>query len=178
VVNISARQLQEPDFVETVADAIRSSGIRPDRLTLEITESALMADLDQSAATLHRLRGLGVRLAIDDFGTGYSSLSYLERLPVEVLKIDRSFNAAIGHCVCRCWCAHRRLGQTLHGGARRDRDCRAPRLRAIDCRLGQASTSPRPARRPGDRVARRGWPVANRLTSSSSTDECHGSALS
>jgi diguanylate cyclase (GGDEF)-like protein/PAS domain S-box-containing protein len=141
-VNLSARQLQEPDFVETVAAAIRANGIRPDRLTLEITESALMADLDQSAATLHRLRALGVRLAIDDFGTGYSSLSYLERLPVEVLKIDRSFTAAIGHgrdvpVLVRSIV---KLGQTLHMEVLAEGIETAEqlaRLRAIDCRLGQ-----------------------------------------
>ena len=141
-VNLSARQLQEPDFVETVADALRSSGIQPDRLTLEITESALMADVDQSAATLHRLRALGVRLAIDDFGTGYSSLSYLERLPVEVLKIDRSFTAAIGHgrdvpVLVRSIV---KLGQTLHMEVLAEGIETAEqlaRLRAIDCRLGQ-----------------------------------------
>ncbi len=141
-VNLSARQLQEPDFVETIAGALASSGIRPDRLTLEITESALMADLDQSAATLHRLRALGVRLAIDDFGTGYSSLSYLERLPVEVLKMDRSFTAAIGHgrdvpVLVRSIV---KLGQTLHMEVLAEGIETAEqlaRLRAIDCRLGQ-----------------------------------------
>jgi len=141
-VNLSARQLQETDFVDGVAAALRTSGIRPDRLTLEITESALMTDLDQSAATLHRLRGLGVRLAIDDFGTGYSSLSYLERLPVEVLKIDRSFTAAIGHgrdvpVLVRSIV---QLGQTLHMEVLAEGIETAEqlaRLRAIDCRLGQ-----------------------------------------
>ncbi len=165
-VNLSARQLQEPDFVETVAEAVRSSGIRPDRLTLEITESALMADLDQSAATLHRLRGLGVRLAIDDFGTGYSSLSYLERLPVEVLKIDRSFTAAIGHgrdvpVLVRSIV---KLGQTLHMEVLAEGIETAEqlaRLRAIDCRLGQGfHFSPA---LPADQVIElldRGWPSA------------------
>ena len=141
-VNLSARQLQEPDFVETVAAALRSTGLEADRLTLEITESALMADVDQSAATLHRLRGLGVRLAIDDFGTGYSSLSYLERLPVEVLKIDRSFTAAIGHgrdvpVLVRSIV---KLGQTLHMEVLAEgieTGEQLARLRAIDCHLGQ-----------------------------------------
>ncbi len=141
-VNLSARQLQEPDFVDTVADALRASGIQPDRVTLEITESALMADVEHCAATLHRLRALGVRLAIDDFGTGYSSLSYLERLPVEVLKIDRSFTAAIGHgrdvpVLVRSIV---KLGQTLHMEVLAEGIETAEqlaRLRAIDCRLGQ-----------------------------------------
>ena len=165
-VNISARQLQEPDFVETVADALRSSGIQPERLTLEITESALMADLDQSAATLHRLRGLGVRLAIDDFGTGYSSLSYLERLPVEVLKIDRSFTAAIGHgrdvpVLVRSIV---KLGQTLHMEVLAEGIETAEqltRLRAIDCRLGQGFYFS-PALPAGQviELLDRGWPTS------------------
>jgi len=90
-VNLSARQLQEPEFEQTIADVLRASGVRPERLTLEITESGLMADLEQSTQTLHRLRELGARLAIDDFGTGYSSISYLRRFPVDILKIDREF---------------------------------------------------------------------------------------
>jgi EAL domain-containing protein (putative c-di-GMP-specific phosphodiesterase class I) len=141
-VNLSARQLQEPEFVQTIADELASSGVGPERLTLEITESGLMADLDQSTATLHRLRALGVRLAIDDFGTGYSSLSYLERLPVEVLKIDRSFTAAIGHgrdvpVLVRSIV---KLGQTLHMEVLAEgieTSEQLNKLRAIDCRLGQ-----------------------------------------
>jgi len=141
-VNLSARQLQEPDFVQDISYAHRSSGLRPEQLTLEITESGLMADLEESTATLHRLRALGLRLAIDDFGTGYSSLSYLERLPVEVLKIDRSFTAAIGHgrdvpVLVRSIV---KLGQTLHMEVLAEGIETAEqlaRLRAIDCRLGQ-----------------------------------------
>jgi len=141
-VNLSARELQEPDFVQTVAAAVEAAGIRPERLTLEITESGLMADLEETTAILHRLRALGARLAIDDFGTGYSSLSYLERLPVEVLKIDRSFTAAIGHgrdvpVLVRSIV---KLGQTLHMEVLAEGIETAEqltRLRAIDCRLGQ-----------------------------------------
>ena len=141
-INLSARQLQEPELVQTTADALKASGVSPERLTLEITESGLMADLDQSTATLHQLRALGVRLAIDDFGTGYSSLSYLERLPVEVLKIDRSFTAAIGHgrdvpVLVRSIV---KLGQTLHMEVLAEGIETAEqlnKLRAIDCRLGQ-----------------------------------------
>jgi diguanylate cyclase (GGDEF)-like protein/PAS domain S-box-containing protein len=165
-VNVSARELQEPEFVQTVADALQSSGIRPECLTLEITESGLMADLDQSTATLHRLRALGARLAIDDFGTGYSSLSYLERLPVEVLKIDRSFTAAIGHgrdvpVLVRSIV---KLGQTLHMEVLAEGIETAEqltRLRAIDCRLGQGfHFSPAlPAADVIDLLAH-GWPSA------------------
>jgi EAL domain-containing protein (putative c-di-GMP-specific phosphodiesterase class I) len=165
-VNLSARQLQEPDFVETVAEILRSRGVPPERLTLEITESALMSDVDQSAATLHHLRALGVRLAIDDFGTGYSSLSYLERLPVEVLKIDRSFTAAIGQgqdvpVLVRSIV---KLGKTLHMEVLAEGIETAEqlsRLRAIDCRLGQGYYFSRAL--PADEVRtvlEHGWPTA------------------
>ena len=165
-VNVSARQLQEPDFLETVSGALRSSGVQADRLTLEITESGLMADIDQSTATLHQLRALGVRLAIDDFGTGYSSLSYLERLPVEVLKIDRSFTAAIGNgrdvpVLVRSIV---KLGQTLHMEVLAEGIETAEqlaRLRAIDCRLGQGfHFSPALPPEEAIELLDHGWPAA------------------
>jgi predicted signal transduction protein with EAL and GGDEF domain len=90
-VNLSPRQLAEDTVLTTVAQALTASGLPAAQLTLEITEGVLVRDADTVAARLSRLRGLGVRIAIDDFGTGYSSLSYLRRLPVDVLKIDRSF---------------------------------------------------------------------------------------
>jgi diguanylate cyclase (GGDEF)-like protein/PAS domain S-box-containing protein len=96
-VNLSARQLADPSIVARVARVVRSGALSPGRLTLEITESALMADIDLAAERLRALRGLGVRLAIDDFGTGYSSLSYLRRFPVDVLKIDKSFVDDVDH---------------------------------------------------------------------------------
>ena len=88
---MSVRQLKEPAFVATVAEVLQQTGVEPDRLILELTESLLMENLDAVLEVLHQLRALGVRLAIDDFGTGYSSLAYLVKLPVQVLKIDRSF---------------------------------------------------------------------------------------
>ncbi|MCK2126134.1 EAL domain-containing protein [Thauera aromatica] len=90
-VNLSAAQLRQPDLVETVAAALEGSGLSPDLLELELTESALMEDPDQANDTLARLKQLGLHLAIDDFGTGYSSLAYLSKFPVDQLKIDRSF---------------------------------------------------------------------------------------
>ena len=90
-INLSARQLAEPELVHHVSDALARSGVDPSSVWFEITESALVADLDQSADILGDLRRLGVRFAIDDFGTGYSSLNYLHRFPAESLKIDRSF---------------------------------------------------------------------------------------
>ena len=90
-INLSVKQLQHSDIVADVRDAIEQAGHRPARLTLEITETVLMADADLAVERLQELKDLGVRLAMDDFGTGYSSLSYLSRFPVDVLKIDRSF---------------------------------------------------------------------------------------
>ncbi|MGZ8491372.1 MAG: EAL domain-containing protein [Gemmatirosa sp.] len=90
-VNVSARQLQHHGFLEDVASALRHSGLAPGRLVLEVTESVLLEDLEPALGRLEALRALGVRLALDDFGTGYSSLAYLQRLPVDVLKIDRTF---------------------------------------------------------------------------------------
>jgi diguanylate cyclase (GGDEF)-like protein/PAS domain S-box-containing protein len=90
-VNLSARQLQRPDFVDDVAELLRDTKLDPSLLVLEITESVLMRDAEESVERLRSLNDLGVRLAIDDFGTGYSSLSYLKRFPVDILKIDRSF---------------------------------------------------------------------------------------
>jgi diguanylate cyclase (GGDEF)-like protein/PAS domain S-box-containing protein len=90
-VNVSVRQLKEPRFVESVAEVLHQTGMEPGRLVLEITESMLMENIDAILGALHELRDQGVRLAIDDFGTGYSSLAYLVKLPVQVLKIDRSF---------------------------------------------------------------------------------------
>jgi EAL domain-containing protein (putative c-di-GMP-specific phosphodiesterase class I) len=94
-VNLSAVQLRQPDLVEQVAQALERHGIEPASLVLEITETAVMDDLQQQAQHLQRLAALGVRLSIDDFGTGYSSLAYLRRLPVRQLKLDRSLLADI-----------------------------------------------------------------------------------
>jgi len=95
-VNMSARQLQDPRLVANVSRTLRESGVDPSCVTLEITESVLVDDAEGTADVLHQLKALGVQLAIDDFGTGYSSLSYLKRLPVDMLKIDRSFIKGLG----------------------------------------------------------------------------------
>jgi EAL domain-containing protein (putative c-di-GMP-specific phosphodiesterase class I) len=96
-VNVSARQFRTSGFVDTVQAALAETGARPEWLLLEITESLLLRDADQVWADLGKLRALGVRVAIDDFGTGYSSLSYLRQMPVDVLKIDKSFIDDILH---------------------------------------------------------------------------------
>lgn len=90
-VNVSARQLQDPEFVALVETALKASGLAPNRLELELTESSVIHTLSQVTANLRGLRRLGVAVALDDFGTGYSSLSYLETLDFDTIKLDRSF---------------------------------------------------------------------------------------
>ncbi len=90
-VNVSARQLQDPGFFDDVQDALDASGLDPEHLVLEVTESVLVVDILQIGAMMQRVRELGIHLALDDFGTGYSSLLYLQGLPIDRLKIDRCF---------------------------------------------------------------------------------------
>jgi len=152
-VNVSAVQLADPGFPGQVAGAIVASGVDPDRLWLEITESTLMRDPDEAVVVLQALRDLGLHIDIDDFGTGYSSLSYLQRFPVESLKIDRSFvadldqrsdNAAIVRAIIG-------LGDSLglpiiaEGVERRTQ---MVKLQSLGCHLAQGYLfgRPRPAR--------------------------------
>jgi EAL domain-containing protein (putative c-di-GMP-specific phosphodiesterase class I) len=95
-VNLSPRQLAEPALPNDVARVLHDTGVQPSALWLEITESTLMRDAESALSALGALQALGLHLAVDDFGTGYSSLAYLERLPVEALKIDRSFTEGVG----------------------------------------------------------------------------------
>jgi diguanylate cyclase (GGDEF)-like protein len=90
-VNVSARQLETDEFIADVRSALERSGLPPSALTLEITETALMRNPEQTARRLHAIKNLGTRIAIDDFGTGYSSFAHLKQFPVDALKIDRSF---------------------------------------------------------------------------------------
>ena len=90
-VNLSMRSLRGNDLAENLAESIARSGADPSRLKFEITETAMMADAEHTLAVLGQLRQMGIRLSIDDFGTGYSSLAYLQRLPVDDIKVDRSF---------------------------------------------------------------------------------------
>lgn len=94
-VNVSARQLHEANFVDTVARALRDSGLSSNMLQIEVTESAIMEDVDLAIEVLRNIRATGVKIALDDFGTGYSSLSYLKRLPLDVIKIDRAFTQGL-----------------------------------------------------------------------------------
>ncbi|WP_323989215.1 putative bifunctional diguanylate cyclase/phosphodiesterase [Pseudomonas canadensis] len=90
-VNISAIDFRQRDFVDNLATLLKQTGLPPTQLELEITESVLMQNVDETVDILNRIKAMGVRLALDDFGTGYSSLSYLRRFPIDVLKIDQSF---------------------------------------------------------------------------------------
>ena len=90
-VNISPVQIQDSDLCENVSSALVESGFSPANLNLEITESLFLDDFDRAISVFQQLKQLGVKIALDDFGTGYSSLMYLERLPIDILKLDRSF---------------------------------------------------------------------------------------
>jgi diguanylate cyclase (GGDEF)-like protein/PAS domain S-box-containing protein len=90
-VNLSARQLQRPEIVAEIAEILMETGLLPESLVVEITESVMMQDMDLSIQRLAELKELGVKLAVDDFGTGYSSLNYIRRFPVDILKVDKSF---------------------------------------------------------------------------------------
>jgi EAL domain-containing protein (putative c-di-GMP-specific phosphodiesterase class I) len=94
-VNISVAQILDPRFMRSVQQTIDASGIAPDALQLEVTETVFSEDIDRVCAQLSDLRLLGISVAIDDFGAGYSSLAYLARLPVDVLKIDKTFVQAL-----------------------------------------------------------------------------------
>jgi len=90
-INVSGRQFHQPDFVERVRNTLIDTGAVPDRLKIELTESVVLDDIDDTITKMHDLKQLGVRFSMDDFGTGYSSLSYLTQLPLDQLKIDQSF---------------------------------------------------------------------------------------
>ncbi len=96
-INLSGRQMHDPSLVASLDDAIQRTGLSPELVTLEITESVIMDDVDATIARLRALKDLGLRLAVDDFGTGYSSLAYLRRFPVDILKVDREFVSGIEH---------------------------------------------------------------------------------
>jgi diguanylate cyclase (GGDEF)-like protein len=155
-VNLSVRQLTCPELVADVAAALRHSGLPPDRLVLEITESVLMEDVERSVRSLELLKSIGIRLAIDDFGTGHSSLSYLRQLPVDILKIDRSFVSELGGASDRHTIAGvvvslgRSLGlRTVAEGVEEPGQLSA--LRAAGCDDAQGFLLSRPA--PAERIA-------------------------
>jgi diguanylate cyclase (GGDEF)-like protein/PAS domain S-box-containing protein len=160
-VNVSAHQVQRSDFVATVRRALAETGLPPRHLELEVTESFIMGQAEAGIRALHALREMGLRLAVDDFGTGYSSLGYLKRLPIHMLKIDRSFvsnldgdaeDLAIAKAIIA-------LGRTLGlkviaEGVEHDRQ--AGLLRAEGCHYGQGYLFGRPVE--GAAFARRWAP--------------------
>ena len=138
-VNLSVKQLQSDTIVGDVQEALRSSGLPASALVLEITESVMMADIDLAIARLQALKALGIKLAMDDFGTGYSSLSYLSRLPVDILKMDRSFLAS-GDAVSGLPAAIVALGESLDlevVAEGIEQATQASLLRDLGCELGQ-----------------------------------------
>jgi diguanylate cyclase (GGDEF)-like protein/PAS domain S-box-containing protein len=148
-VNISPRQLLHGSIVADVRSALEDSGLEPASLTLEITEGVLVEEAGPSLAALEGLKSLGVRIAIDDFGTGYSSLSYLSRLPIDVLKIDRSFVADIGSSRQAAALVRSivKIGQTLQletiaEGIETEQQLE--RLRRLGAKLGQGYLFARP----------------------------------
>jgi diguanylate cyclase (GGDEF)-like protein len=148
--NLSTGQLADPGLVPTVIALLEETGIHPGDLTLEITESALVEDLDAALRPLRQLSAIGVRLALDDFGTGYSSLTYLRRLPVQMLKIDRSFvvdadarGATAGVLLAGIAQLGTGLGmQIVAEGVETDRQ--ATLVREAGCHLGQGFLWARP----------------------------------
>jgi diguanylate cyclase (GGDEF)-like protein len=148
-VNISVRQLESPDFVEEVTEALERSRLDPHQLVLEITETVMVGEPDIVSAKLSTLRELGVRVAIDDFGAGYSSLRYLTQLPIDMIKIDRSFiqlldrdteDGQLAVAICK-------IGRTLGFevvGEGIETIKQLQRLRRMDCDYGQGYKIARP----------------------------------
>jgi diguanylate cyclase (GGDEF)-like protein/PAS domain S-box-containing protein len=141
-VNLSAHQLEDPDLVTDVQHALSDTGLEPHRLTLEITETALMHDRHRALAQLIALKALGIRLSVDDFGTGYSSLSYLRQFPVDTVKIDKSFidNVSNGGDDATFVGAILRLSESLHLDTLAEgieTQEQATTLEHLGCHLGQ-----------------------------------------
>jgi diguanylate cyclase (GGDEF)-like protein len=149
-VNLSARQLAQQDLVAMVRRAVAETGIDPSTLCLEITESAVMESGSATTAQLRALKSIGVRLAIDDFGTGFSSLAHLRRFPVDVLKIDGTFVAGLGHepqdasiAAAVISLAHALGLETVAEGIETDEQHTV--LRGLGCDLGQGYLFGHPA---------------------------------
>ncbi len=153
-VNISPRSLLDPEFVDEVARALADGSVPASALVLEITETSLMGDPERAIAALHRLRAIGVQLSVDDLGTGYSSLAYLQRLPVDEIKVDRSFLADIDDSATRAVVGaivdlgHRLGRRVVAEGIEDERTFQA--LRELDCDIAQGYWLGRPM--PADRL--------------------------
>ncbi len=156
-VNLSPRQLLEPSLPGEVARVLHETGVAPDAIWLEITESTLMRDAESAVGALTALRGLGVHLSVDDFGSGYSSLAYLQQLPVEALKIDRTFvdrvgdddgSGAIVEAVAGL--AHALKLKTVAEGIETREQLRLVRAQGVDVGQGYLFGRPQPAAAYGD----------------------------
>lgn len=176
-VNVSSRQFQDPGLVDHVKAAIERQSLAPGDVVLEVTESLVMEDAEATIERLDALRSLGVRLAIDDFGTGYSSLSYLHRLPVQIVKIDKSFvdnittdpkrTDFVRTIVALC---HSLGFQTIGEGV--ETDAQAADLRQVGCDLVQGYRFARPLAPPDFAQ----WAVLNALADGSMASSAWGVA--
>jgi len=162
-VNLSTRQLTDPQLVATVAAVLARHNLDPALLTVEITETALMDDPDTASTVLAALKALGVELSVDDFGTGYASLTYLKRFPVDELKIDQSFVRGLGSdpgdraIVASCIQLAHAVGiRAVAEGV--ETDTHRQQLLALDCDYAQGYHYSRPL--PPDELA--GWLAGTR----------------
>ncbi|TME35390.1 MAG: EAL domain-containing protein [Chloroflexi bacterium] len=156
-VNLSARQFQDPGLLGDIERALKASGLDPHMLKLEITETVALDDINATIAKLEALKAAGIQLAIDDFGTGYSSLGYLKRLPVNTLKIDRSFVEGLGHdvqdaAIVQSVVALARTLELSVVGEGIESQAQAAQLRALGCDRGQGYHFARP--QPAEQI---GW---------------------
>jgi len=166
-VNLAVRDLQRPGLAATVADALRDNDLSPSRLRLEITEGSVMDQPDRALATLKELAAVGVSLSVDDFGTGYSSLAYLQRLPVDELKIDRSFvlglagSASDGEIVRSTVGLGHNLGLSIVAEGVEDESSLAF-LREVGCDIAQGFfiAKPMPAESIADWATTSSWRIA------------------
>jgi EAL domain-containing protein (putative c-di-GMP-specific phosphodiesterase class I) len=148
-VNLSARQVQDPGLIDQVAGVLDEVGLDPTSLTLEITEGLLLQDAEGIMERLHAIKALGINLALDDFGTGYSSLSYLQRFPIDVLKIDKSFvervtEGAEASALVRTIVALSESLQLRTVAEGIEMEDQAEHLRALGCERGQGYLFARP----------------------------------
>jgi EAL domain-containing protein (putative c-di-GMP-specific phosphodiesterase class I) len=148
-VNLSARQFLHSELVEDIAQVLQSTGLAPEHLKLEITESTMMTNVDEAADILRRLRTLGVRVAIDDFGSGFSSLSYLRNFPIDQLKIDQEFIAGLerqgeARAIVRAVIALAQALQIEIVAEGIESSAQAAHLRSWGCELGQGFHFGRP----------------------------------
>jgi EAL domain-containing protein (putative c-di-GMP-specific phosphodiesterase class I) len=169
-VNVSARQLDSDQLIADLERALSNGGLDPEALTIEITETALMRNVEETADRLAAVKRLGVRIAIDDFGTGYSSLAHLQRFPVDALKIDRSFISGMSNNPQGEALVHTlvQLGkalsiETFAEGIEQQHELSL--LRAEDCEGGQGFLYSRPLDVPATEALLRSWAESGAVAS-------------